>query len=219
MRKQSNAKEFYAGLLVKRYKNNTDLFIEDIVNGDTLVFECCRDFAREILSVSATWHWLNYRIDDFAINVESYIVKNINKWIDKQMQKNRFDTLHSLIYWFFDKYVNTMKNIVDKRYRFSIESTILVSINEDEEVLYTSNLDCLIALEEFLNYEELEKIKILKKVWNQNILDLDFDIQDMEELCVRYRAPLPKTFLSLNEKIETGVEQDEKGHSQLVFVF
>lgn len=219
MKKQRNSKEFYAGLIIKKYKNNTDLFIKDIMNGDTLVFECCRDFAREILSVSVNWHWLSYRVDDFAINVELYIIKNVNKWIDKKMQKNRFDIFHSLIYWFFDRYVNTMKNIVDKRYRFSIQATILVSINQDEEVVDTCNLDSIVALDKFSNYEESEKIKILKKVWEQNIFDLDFDINDMAELCERYRAPPPQSFLSINEKIETGVEQDENGRSQLVFIF
>jgi hypothetical protein len=219
MKKQSNSKEFYAGLLTKRYKDNIDLYIEDIVNGDTLVFECCRDFSREILSKSQNWRWLSYRVDDFGINVEAYIIRNLNKWIFKQMQKNRFHTLNSVICWLFDRYVNTMKNIVDKRYKFSIQSSILVNINQDEEVFYAFDFDLLIALEEFLNYEESKKIEILKKVWDQNIFDLDFDIQDMEDLCVRYRAPPPQTFLSMNEKIETGVKQDENGRSQLVFIF
>ncbi|MDD3834353.1 MAG: hypothetical protein PHS42_02665 [Sulfurimonas sp.] len=219
MRKQSNSKEFYAGLLTKKYKNSIELFIEDIVNGDTLFFECCREFAREILSVSVTWHWLNYRVDDFGINVEANIIKNIDKWISNQMQKNRFETLHSFIYWLFDRYVNTMKNLVDKRYRFSIQPTILLSNDYDEEALSEPDLDRFVALDEFLNYKESEKIKILKKVWDQNIFDLDFDIQDMEDLCVRYRAPPPQTFLSMNKEIETGVKQDENGRSQLVFIF
>ena len=110
-------------------------------------------------------------------------------------------------------------NSMDPRYKFSIYSTFLVSIDEYEEIGNNDVTDASIVLEEFFNYRELEKIAILKKLWADNIFDSDFDLQDMREICVRYRAPPPEEFLSMNEKIETGVEQVGNGHSQLVFIF
>ncbi len=211
-------KQFYRDLLVKKHNRDIDSFIEDIKDIDSIFWGCCRDFSKEILRTSNTWRWLSFRVDDFSITVEEDMISKLERWLKKSSLSKQANNLENTITWLFDRYVNSLKNLFDNKYKLSISPSFLSNF-DDQEIISTENTLDSIALLEFLKFDKNEKIKILKKVWIDNFYDFDFNLQDMEELCAKYGAPPPNTFLNIQNIEKYEVAQAENGHFQLVFTF
>jgi len=211
-------KHFYRDLIVRKYDGDIDLFIKDIRDINSIFWGCCRDFSKEILRTSSNWRWLSFRVDDFAKIVEEDMIYKLNKWLNKGSLSNRLGNLEGIINWLFDRYVNSLKNLFDGRYKLSLSPSFLSNL-DDQEIINTENTLYVIALSEFLKFNENEKIKILTKLWNDNFNDFDFSLSDMEELCAKYAAPPPNAFLNIKNIEKYEAVQAENGHFQLVFTF
>lgn len=211
-------KQLYKDLLVKKYNGNTVLFIANIKDIDSIFWGCCRDFSKEILRTNNTWRWLSFRVDDFAKIVEEDMIYKLNKWLNKGSLSKQLGNLEGTINWLFDRYVNSLKNLFDGRYKLSISPSFLSNLDDQEIINIEDTLD-VIVLSEFSKFNENEKIEILTKVWNDNFHDFDFSLSDMEELCAKYAAPPPNTFLNIKNTEKYEAIQAENGYFQLVFTF
>lgn len=211
-------KQLYKDLLVKKYNGNTVLFLADIKDIDSIFWKCCRDFSKELLRTSNTWRWLSFRVDDFAKIVEEDMISKLEKWLKKGSLSKQADSLENTITWLFDRHVNSLKNLFDNKYKLSFIPSFLLNY-DDQKIIGTEDTLDNIALSEFLKFNENEKIEILTKVWNDNFHDFDFSLSDMEELCAKYAAPPPNTFLNIKNIEKYEAVQAENGHFQLVFTF
>lgn len=216
--KIQNTKQFYNKLLIKKYEKNVDLFLNDICSIESIFWDCCRDFSKEILRKNESWRWLSFRVDDFAINIERNMIKKLEKWSKKGSLSKIIQCLESTINWLFDRYVNLLKNLFDPRYLTHLKTSHIIDI-DDCEIIENSEIEKEIILTDFAKFNESKKTIILKKVWDESSFDIDFNICDMQNLCKKYGAPPPESFLDLSYEKNYKLEQAKNGHSQLVFVF
>ncbi|MFA5454782.1 MAG: hypothetical protein WC272_05635 [Sulfurimonas sp.] len=211
-------KQFYKDLLVKKHNGDMDSFIVDIKDINSFFWGCCRDFSTEILSKSNTWRWLSFRVDDFSKIVEEDMISKLEKWLKKGSLSKQADSLENTITWLFDRHVNSLKNLFDSKYKLSFIPSFLLNY-DDQEIISTEDTLDNIALSEFFKFAKNEKIKILTKLWNDNFYDFDLSLAEMEELCTKYGAPPPDTFLNIKNIEKYEAVQAKNGHFQLVFAF
>lgn len=211
-------KQFYKDLLVKKHNGDMDSFIVDIKDINSFFWGCCRDFSTEILSKSNTWRWLSFRVDDFSKIVEEDMISKLEKWLKKGSLSKQADSLENTITWLFDRHVNSLKNLFDSKYKLSFIPSFLLNY-DDQEIISTEDTLDNIALSEFFKFAKNEKIKILTKLWNDNFYAFDLSLAEMEELCTKYGAPPPNTFLNIENIEKYEAVQAENGHFQLVFTF
>ena len=210
-------KHLYTILFANAY-NDSQALLLNIKNPNHIFWQACRDITKELLLTNQSWTWLGYRVDDFAASAEDYIISKLEKWARKGSLCKTLNNLESTIVWLFDRHANTLKNSFDKRYKLNYELSYIIDSSEIE-IMKKDDLLENIVLEDFVNFSKKEKIKILTKLWEDNLFEVDFTIIEMEELCNKYAAPPPKTFLNLEYEKNYKAEQTENGNSQLVFIF
>ena len=216
--KKQTTKQFYTNLLVNKYNDNVSSFLIEIRDINHMFWGICREFTKDILMSNVSWHWLGYRIDDFAKIIEIDMINKMEKWSEKSSLSKHSNSLEKTIIWLLDRHVNALKNLFDTRYTNSIDFTILVDY---EEVVVESkdNMMSEVILSDFHSYSRFQKVKILKKLWDDNLYDYDFNLEDLEELCEKYSAPPALSFIKLEKTKKYETEQTESGNSQLVFTF
>jgi len=217
--KQQKFRLLYSTLLIQKH-NNIEDFLLNIKNHDSCFWECCRDISEETLLSSRHWNWLGGRVDDFAKIVKIDAIEKLDKWIlkDSSLSKVcRSGSLKDVINWLFERHTSMLKNLFDSRYKNSLVFSVL--INFDEHVIDNSASNDNIYLDEFLSFSNSMKINIIKNLWKDNILDINFDLEDLRFICEKYQAPPPETFLNIENITKYEVKQNENGNSQLVFNF
>ncbi|MBS4067745.1 MAG: hypothetical protein A2345_02670 [Sulfurimonas sp. RIFOXYB12_FULL_35_9] len=212
------SKQLYRDLLVKKHNGDIGLFILDIKDINSIFWGCCRDFSKEILRTSGAWRWLSFRVDDFAKIIEEEMINKLDKWVKKGSLAKKNNSLEHTITWLFDRHTNSLKNLFNRSYKLSLSPSFLSNL-DDQEIIYTTDILDDSTLLEFLKFDKNEKIKILKKVWDDNLYDFDFNLHDMEDLCAKYGAPPPHSFLDTKNIEKYEAVQAENGHFQLVFTF
>ncbi|RLA77785.1 MAG: hypothetical protein DRG78_16595 [Epsilonproteobacteria bacterium] len=215
--KKQTTKQFYTNLLKYKY-NDTSSFLIEIRNENHIFWEICRDFTKEILLSQYSWNWLGYRVDDFALIVEKHIIEKLDKWSKKSSLSKHSKSLEGTIIWLFDRHVNSLKNLFDKRYKNSIDFTILLDF-EEVEIEIQDDMINEVILSDFHRYRKFDKVVILLKLWNDSLYDYDFNISDLEEICVKYSAPPPSSFLEFKNSKKYKSQLAKSGNSQLVFTF
>jgi len=215
--KKQTTRQLYTNLLINKY-DDTSIFLIEIRNENHIFWQICRDFSKEILCHSNAWNWLSFRVDDFASIIERDMIDKPEKWLKKGSLSKRSNSLEKTIHWLFDRHVNSLKNLFDSRYKNSLEFTILVNF-EDIEVESQDEIINEITLENFINFTEHEKIEIFVKLWTDNLFNYEFDMSDLRQLCDKYQAPPPESFLLIDTTKKYKSEQAESGNFQLVFTF
>lgn len=121
--------------------------------------------------------------------------------------------------WLFQRILSNIKNSHNKKYKKSV-------FFECKEVDITDancTIDIINKIEQELEFErikkftEKERIKAAKKVWQESLLDLDFDGEDLNQIC-RYLNI--SVFEVLGDKTATKIKAEETklGHKQLFFI-
>lgn len=218
--KNQNLRQLYSILIIKKH-NNIDFFLLSIKNHKNFFWECCRDVTEETLLVNKKWNWLGSRVDDFAHIVELDVIRKLEKWRRSgsfAIVCNR-NSLEDVVNWLFERYISMLKNLFDTRYKNSLDFSFHIDMDDFEHNTMEYRLDNDIYLDEFLYFSDSTKIKIIQKLWEDNIFDLDFELEDLRCLCEKYQAPPPETFLKIENVTKYEVKRNESGNSQLVFSF
>jgi len=128
----------YTKLYTKKY-TNTELLLNEIVKDEDHHFwAACRDVAEEQLK-HTRWKWLSQRIDDFALLTTQYMISRFRIWLQKARLgigalAKHIDSLERTLEWLFARWISTIKNLFDPRYKFSIKINHIVKYEEGLEV-------------------------------------------------------------------------------------
>ncbi len=217
--RKTEVKDFFVQYLEKKYSNNPRTLTDEIIadhSRETAFWFTCKEVAFEVLQKKSKWYYLSFQIDDRKLIVEDEIVKNLPKWIKKQMAITEYmDTIESLLNWLFARYINTLKNSTNEKYNVHIKLDVVEYKDEKSFDDDMSTIDKII-LDRFHNYTKAEKILILTKIWLDSWDDFDFDIVDLEYLCKKYNAPSAITFIEFEQKIQLKIVKDNYGNQQLL---
>jgi len=146
-----NALELTTNLLTKKYNNVKDL-LEDIAsNEEHALFVFARDFAIEILSKDEKYFWLVDKVDYLntlvVTNIQNFIKKNyLEVLFPVKTNKLTFylqtNNVKNAIKWLMQRYVNSLKNLFDKRSSKAIDNLVFFYFNslENGEELISSSI-------------------------------------------------------------------------------
>jgi hypothetical protein len=215
-------KRYILQLLVSIYGGNVNSLLKQIKEDqsrETFFWFACRHIAFEILSRDNVWYELSNKIDYLVQIVEDEIVKNLQKWLEKEMAiTQNMDTIESLWSWLLERYINTLKNTTNNTYKMYTRLDI-VEFQDDKSSLDDMSTMDKVILDSFHGYDKAEKIAILTKIWFDAWDDFDFDIGELDYLCLKYDAPPAHTFIDLTHKIAVNVQKNDDGSSQLTIDF
>jgi len=146
-----NILELTTNLLTKKY-NNVNVLLKDLAsNEEHALFVFAKDFAREILSKDEKWHWLTDKVDD----LNNLVIKQIQDFIKKYYLQVLFPTklnklticlqtnnVKAAVKWLMQRYINTLKNLFDKRSSAPIDNFTFFYFNSlpNGEELISSSL-------------------------------------------------------------------------------
>ena len=151
--------------------------------------------------------------------------KMLNKTLRKKHLKavKRFlncENIDDAVNFIIQRLLNNMKNITTNQNYNEYAAPPKFSILHDNIKVYDSELERALQLSD-LKKISAEKLKQnLKKIWEEAILDFDFDLIDFENLCTSYGFRL-EDVLDYNPYAtpEMKGELTECGNTQLVLIF
>lgn len=213
-------KRYILQLLVCIYGGSVNSLLKEIKEDqsrETFFWFACKHIAFEILSRDSTWYDLATKIDYLAQIVEDEMIKNLTKWLEKEMAiTNHLDSVETLAKWLFERYINTLKNTTKDTYKIFTRLDIVEFQDEKSSVEEMPTVDKII-LDSFLNYSAEEKVAILIKVWEDSWDDFDFDQEDLNYLCTKYGAPIAETFIDFSNEKVAMIQSKVNGFTQLAF--
>ena len=200
-------------------KSNKIQNVDDLLKN----IDCICEIAKEDVQKITTAKRLYFYDFDFTYFESTQILK-------KQLQKTHLraiknflkcENIENAVSFLIQRLLNNMINITtNKNYKNYI------NMQENAKYFDEEISDVDQKLEEVLQFEALKKIsrcelqKGLKKVWEDSVFDTDFDLQDFEELCLKYAFRVEDIFTDKEiYLLKMRVEQTASGSSQLVFVF
>ena len=146
-----NTLKLTTNLLTKKYNNVYNLLRDLANNEEHALFVFARDFAREILQKDLKYAWLVDKVDD----LNNLVVKQMQNFIKKYYLEVLFPTkinkltiylqqnnIAATVKWLMQRYINTLKNIFDKRSSKAIDNFTFFYFNslENGEELISSSL-------------------------------------------------------------------------------
>ena len=190
--------------------------LDDLLNHFDLVVDLARDDIYKIAkSKRLLFSDFDFAYGDAVEMLKSQLQKSHLKGVSRFLQ---CENIANAVSWLIERLLNNMRNITtNQKYKLYCAP----SFGQLHENIKSND-----ELEKMLELMELEKFdrdtikKGLQTIWNNSILEEDFDYFDMEYLCKKFG-------FEVSEIIGTEVinlqkykkEQTESGHSQLVFVF
>lgn len=220
--KKISEKQFLTQVLVSLYHGDVNALLREIeedISRETILWYACHQIAYLILSKDSNWFELAMKIDYLAKIVQDEIIKNLPKWLAKEMSiTDHLDSVENLVTWLFERYINMLKNTTNETYKIFTRLDI-VEFNDEKSCTDDMPTIDKAILHSFHSYDKAEKIAILTKIWNDTWDDFDFDIGELDYLCMKYDAPPAHTFIDLTHKIAVNVQKNDDGSSQLTIDF
>ena len=187
--------------------------VDDLLNN----FNCIAELAREDVYRISKAKKIYFYDFDFTYNDAVKILKNQLKkcYLNGISKFLNFNDISNAISWLITRIIANMRNITtNQKYKLYCAP----SFGQLHENIKSND-----ELEAVLELIELEKVdrdtikKGLQTIWNNSILEDDFDI---EYLCKKLDLSIKDVFGTDDlVKLNLKKEQTESGHSQLVFVF
>ncbi len=121
--------------------------------------------------------------------------------------------------WFRNRLINNMKNANDTKRKFAFQPPIFSDF-KDYNIITNYNLDDEIEIENLLKIDKVIIKQALRKVWESSKYDPDFNLQDLKDLCSKYKINLLD--ILNKEELETpriGFYIKENGLKQGYFIF
>ena len=190
--------------------------LDDLLNHFDLVVDLARD---DIYKIAKSKRLLfcdfDFAYGDAVEMLKSQLQKSHLKGISRFLQ---CENIANAVSWLIERLLNNMRNITtNQKYKLYCAPSFG---QLHENIKSNDELDAVLELMELEKFDKDTIKKGLQTIWNNSILEEDFDYFDMEYLCIKFG-------FEVSEIIGTKVinlqkykkEQAESGHSQLVFVF
>lgn len=210
-------KQLIIKLLINKVKTTHEIFeSEDTFN---IILEFARDAAKELFATQHNKRFLANRVDDAAHIVDQNMQKNKAKMYHKVSKKFEEKDVESMIAWLINRWINTFVNLTtNSNYRDYFDLSNIVDY-DDNYIFFDDEKDDSF-LEDIDKFSRYEIKKALEKVWQDSILDSDFDAQDFKTLCKKYNFTTYEILsYNLEEKLKIKLEINENQHQQMMFDF
>lgn len=210
-------KQLVVKLLSNKVKTIDAIFeSEDTFN---IIIEFARDAAKEFFATQVNKQFLPNRVDDVAYIVDQNMQKNKAKMHKKLCKKFTTSDVESTIAWLIDRWINTFVNLTTNcNYRDYFDISSIVQF--DDNLMFVEHEDNEFFLDDIKKFDRNEIKKALKVVWQDSILDSNFDLYDFKELCQKYNfSTFDILSYHLEDKIKMVVEINENQHQQMMFDF
>jgi len=210
-------KQLIIKLLSSKVKSSNEIFENE--NIFTIILEFSRDAAKEFFATQSNKRFLLDRVDDVAYIVDEYLLKNKTKMYKKVSKKFKANNVESTIAWLIDRWINTFVNLTTNvNYRDYIDTSSIVEF--DDNLMFISGENEDFFVDDIEKFSKTEIKKALEKVWQDSILNSDFDLYDFKELCQKYNfSTFDILSYHLEEKIKIKIETNENQHQQMMFDF
>ena len=190
--------------------------VDDLLNHFDLVVELARDDIYKIAkSKRLLFSDFDFAYGDAVEMLKGQLQKSHLKGISRFL---KCENISNAVSWLITRLLANMRNITtNPRYALFCAP----SFGQLHENIKSND-----ELENMLELMELEKFdrntikKGLQTIWDNSMLEEDFDYLDMEYLCKKFDLSIKDVFRTDDlVKLNLKKEQTESGHSQLVFVF
>ena len=190
--------------------------VDDLLNHFDLVVELARDDIYKIAkSKRLLFGDFDFAYDDAVEMLKGQLQKSHLKGISRFL---RCENIANAVSWLIERLLNNMRNITtNQKYKLYCAPSFG---QLHENIKSNDELDAVLELMEPEKFDKDTIKKGLQTIWNNSILEEDFDYFDMEYLCKKFDLSIKDVFGTDDlVKLNLKKEQTESGHSQLVFVF
>ena len=190
--------------------------VDDLLNN----FNCIAELAREDVYRISKAKKIYFYDFDFTYNDAVKILKNQLKkcYLNGISRFLNFNDISNAISWLITRIIANMRNITtNSKYKlYCIPSFEQIH----ENIKSNDELEAMLELMELEKFDRDTLKKGLQTIWNNSILEEDFDYFDMEYLCKKFGFEVSEIIGTQAINLQKyKKEQAESGHSQLVFVF
>ena len=215
-----NSKEIAIYYIGKQVTVAKEIFSNELLFNNIIFW--ARESAKELLNTQKNKRFLVDYIDDIGSVVDEYMNIRRLKMFDKKFRKKNKYSSREIISFIICRWLNVFYNLTsNNRYRDFINISKIRELYEETIIDY--------ELETIKNELEIERInkldrkkiqEALKKVWEDSIYDIDFDILDFQDLCSKFGF-IPKDIINYDPCLLPSISKQAINSSiyQLVLVF
>ncbi|MCT7582310.1 hypothetical protein [Aliarcobacter butzleri] len=216
-----NSKQIAMYYIGKQVTDPKDVFLNEKLFKDVIFW--ARESAKELLNTQNNKRFLISLIDEIGTIVDGYMNIRRLKMFNKKFKKNNKYSGEEIISFIIYRWLNVFYNLTsNNKYRDFIDIS-KIRESYDEETIIDYELQ---TVENELEIERINKLDIkiikeaLKKVWEDSIGDMDFDILDFQDLCFKFGFS-PMDILIYDPWIVPKMSKQATNNSnyQLVLVF
>ena len=190
--------------------------LDDLLNHFDLVVDLARD---DIYKIAKSKRLLfcdfDFAYGDAVEMLKSQLQKSHLKGISRFL---RCENIANAVSWLIERLLNNMRNITtNQKYKLYCAPSFG---QLHENIKSNDELEAVLELMELEKFDKDTIKKGLQTIWNNSILEEDFDYFDMEYLCKKFGFEVSEIIGTQAINLQKyKKEQTESGHSQLVFVF
>ena len=190
--------------------------VDDLLNN----FNCIAELAREDVYRISKAKKIYFYDFDFTYNDAVKILKNQLKkcYLNGISRFLNFNDISNAISWLITRIIANMRNITtNPKYKlYCIPSFEQIH----ENIKSNDELEAMLELMEIEKFDRDTLKKGLQTIWNNSILEEDFDYFDMEYLCKKFGFEVSQIVGTQAINLQKyKKEQTQSGHLQLMMVF
>ena len=190
--------------------------LDDLLNHFDLVVDLARDDIYKIAkSKRLLFSDFDFAYSDAVEMLKSQLQKSHLKGISRFL---RCENISNAVSWLIERLLNNMRNITTNRKYKLYCAPSFGQLHEN--IKSNDELEAVLELMELEKFDRDTIKKGLQTIWNNSILEEDFDYFDMEYLCKKFGFEVSQIVgtEAINfQKYKK--EQTQSGHSQLMMVF
>ncbi|MGE0738272.1 hypothetical protein, partial [Sulfurimonas sp.] len=190
--------------------------IDDLLNHFDLVVELARDDIYKIAkSKRLLFSDFDFAYADAVEMLKSQLQKSHLKGINKFL---KCENIANAVSWLIKRLLNNMRNITtNQKYKLYCAPSFG---QLHENIKSNDELEAVLELMELERFDKDTIKKGLQAIWENSMLEEDFDIFDMEYLCQKYNLNLTEIIgCNPHENPKMGQEQAKSGNFQLFLIF
>ncbi|QHG91290.1 hypothetical protein CVO_05305 [Sulfurimonas sp. CVO] len=190
--------------------------VDDLLNHFDLVVELARDDIYKIAkSKRLKFSDFDFAYADAVEMLKSQLQKSHLKGISRFL---KCENIANAVSWLIERLLNNMRNITtNQKYKLYCAPSFG---QLHENIKSNDELDAVLELMELEKFDKDTIKKGLQTIWNNSILEEDFDYFDMEYLCKKFGFEVSQIIGTEAINLQKyKKEQTQSGHSQLMMVF